>query len=66
MITIKSTVTIIHIEEGINQPCSGDYHYTKDKKWLDFCKKYNLTHWDATPWGKWYELYLMLCAEGLL
>lgn len=66
MIIIKSTVSILHINEGINKPCRGDYSMFTDKKWLKFCKDHNLKGWDTSSASKWYHLYLMLCAEGLL
>lgn len=64
MITIKSTCFILRIEEGINRPISGDYHITTDQKWLKFKRDHNLKVYDDL--FKWYDLYLRLCAEGLL
>lgn len=65
MIIIKSTVSIIHIEEGINvEPCRCDYRAYNDPKWIKFCKQHKLNKWHTC--SKWYTLYLELCANGLL
>jgi hypothetical protein len=64
MIIIKSTVSTLYINEGVNTPVRGDYSITQDKKWIAFKKKYNLKASDDL--FKWYDLYLKLCAAGLL
>jgi hypothetical protein len=45
----------------------GDSRFYRDReeKWIEFCKKHNFNpHKDA--YGKIYDLYLELCAEGLV
>lgn len=64
MIIIKSTYGSLRMQENINTPLRGDYHFFDDKKWLAFKAKYNLKVSDDL--FKWYDLYLRLCAEGLL
>lgn len=68
MIIIKLTVSVLHIQEGTNlgQRDFGNYSWEEDEKYIAFRRKYRLTRSEAGPWGKWYPLYLMLCAEGLL
>jgi hypothetical protein len=61
--TIKATYGILIIREPLPTARSEYFRFT-DKKWLEFAKKHNLTNADA--YGKWYELYLQLCANGLL
>ena len=64
MIIIKSTVSTLYINEGVNTPIRGDYSISQDEKWIAFKKKYNLKATDDL--FKWYDMYLKLCAEGLL
>lgn len=64
MIIIRSTVSTLYINEGVNTPLRGDYNHQKDEKWLAFRAKYNLKATDDL--FKWYDMYLRLCAAGLL
>nr|DAI51238.1 MAG TPA: hypothetical protein [Caudoviricetes sp.]DAQ75757.1 MAG TPA: hypothetical protein [Caudoviricetes sp.] len=41
------------------------YNYKKDKKWLKFCREHNFDSYRDYN-TKVYDLYLRLCAEGLL
>ena len=41
------------------------YNYRKDKKWIKFCREHNFhPHKDYNT--KIYDLYLRLCAEGII
>lgn len=42
----------------------GDYSPLKDEKWLKFCKEHNFNSKNVQ--GKIYNLYLEMCAEGML
>lgn len=42
----------------------GDYKKEEDEKWLKFCKEHNFDSRNTN--GKYYDLYLRMCAEGLL
>lgn len=55
---IEEVNTIIHnmSTNGINR-----YHYSKDKKYMQFLKKHNFTNNERV-----FDLYLRLCAEGLV
>jgi len=43
----------------------GDYRVWKDKKWYKFCKDHNF-HPIKDAYGRIYQLYLQLCAEGII
>jgi hypothetical protein len=64
MIIAKTTIGVLHISENINTPLRGDYNHQKDEKWIMFRTKYRLKATDDL--FKWFDLYLRLCAEGLL
>lgn len=42
----------------------GDYSPETDEKWLKFCKEHNFNSKNTR--GKVYNLYLEMCAEGML
>ena len=42
----------------------GDYSPETDEKWLKFCKEHNFNSKNTR--GKIYNLYLEMCAEGML
>lgn len=42
----------------------GDYSPLKDEKWLKFCKEHKFNPQNNK--GKIYDLYLRMCAEGML
>lgn len=42
----------------------GDYSPLKDEKWLKFCKEHRFNPQNNK--GKIYDLYLRMCAEGML
>lgn len=44
-------------------PTREKYHIWEDEKWKKFCKEHNFNH---REYGKIYDLYLRLCAEGLV
>lgn len=60
------------VEVDITQPIVVDNDYINpdqyrtymDKKWKKFCKEHNFD--SRKPWGKFYDLYLRLCAEGMI
>lgn len=41
------------------------YKRSLDPKWTKFCKDHKLTKRDILN-PKWYDLYLRLCAEGII
>lgn len=41
------------------------YKRSLDPKWVKFCRKHRLNKKDLIN-PKWYDLYLRLCAEGML
>lgn len=40
------------------------FNKAEEPKWVAFCKAHNLNRYHTH--GKWYDLYLRLCADGLL
>lgn len=44
---------------------SVTYKRSLDTKWIKFYKKHKLTKRDLLN-PKWYDLYLRLCAEGII
>ena len=45
--------------------CGSKYNKLSDKKWRSFCKAHHF-HPTKDANGKIYDLYLKLCAEGLV
>lgn len=41
------------------------YKRSLDPKWIEFCKEHRLTKKDLLN-PKWYDIYLRLCAEGII
>jgi hypothetical protein len=41
------------------------YKRSLDHKWIKFCKDNRLTKRESSS-QKWYDMYLLLCAEGIL
>lgn len=52
---------IIHIDKEDTHA----YNYRKDKKWIKFCREHN-SHPHKDYNTKIYDLYLRLCAEGII
>lgn len=54
-----------HIKITFEEQESHAYNYRKDKKWIKFCREHNFhPHKDYNT--KIYDLYLRLCAEGII
>lgn len=60
----KEEVTILEIKiVTLGEKDTHAYNYRKDKKWIKFCREHN-PHKDYNT--KIYDLYLRLCAEGII
>ena len=67
---VISPLEVIEIKQIIilrDDSKSDDDKYNKftDPKWIKFCKDHRF-HYVKDSYGKIYELYLQLCAEGLI
>lgn len=62
----KEEVTILEIKiVTLGEKDTHAYNYRKDKKWIKFCREHNFhPHKDYNT--KIYDLYLRLCAEGII
>lgn len=58
-----SSIPIIPLKEG-GLP-EDKYYKHRDKKWIKFCKEHHF-HPRKDANGKIYNLYLQLCAEGII
>ena len=61
---MHTTYGILRVSEP-HEPVSGDYYRESDPKWIAFRKKHKLKQ-GRDPIYKWYQLFLELCANGLL
>lgn len=60
----KEEVTILEIKiVTLGEKDTHAYNYRKDKKWIKFCRELH-PHKDYNT--KIYDLYLRLCAEGII
>lgn len=67
---VRIKVTYYEVEEVNldNIPAVGANEYShpyKEEKWIKFCRKHNFNPW-KDYYTKVYDLYLRLCAEGLV
>lgn len=62
----KEEVTILEFKiVTLGEKDTHAYNYRKDKKWIKFCREHNFhPHKDYNT--KIYDLYLRLCAEGII
>lgn len=60
---VEINIPVIMQEECADNNCDK-YHSYADPKWKKFCRDHNFD--SRKPWGKVYDLYLRMCAEGML
>lgn len=58
-------ISLKTVNTSLTVYCKATYKKSEDPKWLQFCKDHRLTKRETTN-PKWYDLYLQLCAEGII
>lgn len=49
----------------MSAPTNDYFNKTSESKWVEHCRRHHF-HPSKDAWGKIYEQYLKLCAEGLI